>query len=102
MVRTKFVKAGDWRTLEWFWNSKATAFFKAPAGATIKVRYGGGWIFGSDSQKQKLDGETYKKLTVGGWSFFYARIQIYVSRDTNVTYDIYPGSVAVMTPTIPF
>jgi len=102
MLRTKFVKAGDWRTLESFWNSKATAFFKAPEGAKVKIRYGDGWIFGYDRQKQTLDGETYKKLTVGNWSIVYARIQISVLRDTNVSYDIYPGSVSVMSPSAPF
>lgn len=96
------MKAGDWRTLSWFWNVKATLFFAGPAGAQIKVRYGNGWPIGYDSQKQTLDGHTYRKMTVGIVSVAYARAQIRVATDTGVTYDIYMGDVAVTTPEIPF
>jgi hypothetical protein len=101
-VREKLVKAGDWRTLEWFWNQSATLFFREPRGAQIKIRYGGGWIFGADRQKQTLDGETYKKLSVSKWSAFTARIQMYTARDTSVRYDVEPGEVSPITPPIHF
>jgi hypothetical protein len=39
-----------------------------------------------------------KRLVVTKWSVFVARIQIRVQRDTNVTYDVEPGSVAAMPP----
>ena len=102
MIQKKFVKAGDWRTLNWFWNVKATLFFAGHAGAQIKVRYGNGWPIGYDSQKQTLDGRNYKKLTVGIVSVAYARAQIRVGSDTEVTYDLYMGDVAVNSPEIPF
>ena len=76
-IREKFVKKGDWRTMEWFFNSNGVSFFKAPKDASMKVRYGIGWV-GKDSQKQKLDGETYKKLSVRKWSLTKARMQIKV------------------------
>jgi hypothetical protein len=101
MLRTKFVKAGSWRTLESFWNAKATAFFRMPNGAQIKVRYGTGFL-GFDRQKQTLDGQSFKKLTVGTGSVAYARMQMKVATDTEVTYDIYPGGVAVISPKVPF
>jgi len=101
MIRTKSVKAGDWRTLESFWNASGTAFFKLPQGASIKVRYGASWL-GIDRQKQTLDGVNYKKLSIGTGSLAYARIQIRVSHDIDVTYEVFPGDVAVSTPSIPF
>jgi hypothetical protein len=96
-VRTKSVTAGGWRTLETFWNVTTTAFFQAPPRAEIKIRYSG-WFFGVDRQRQTLDGETIKRLIVSRWSVFTARIQIRVQQNTNVTYDVEPGSVAVMPP----
>ena len=101
MIKTKHIKSGDWQTFESFWNSKATAFFKAPNGGKIKVRYGVG-VFGFDSQKQTLNGSDYKKLTVGSGSIGYARIQVKVSKNTDVTYDIHGGGVAVTSPPIHF
>ena len=97
MIRTKHVRAGKWRTLESFWNAKAVAFFRETNGAQIKVRYGIGW-FGKDGQKQSLNGFDIKKLIVGIGSIAYARIQMKVPRDINVTYDIYPGTVTVTAP----
>ncbi len=93
-LRTKTVKAGDWRTLESFWNVTTTAFFRHPAGARIRVRYGGGW-FSSNKQNQTLNGEAIRSLSVGRGSLVYARMQIRVAADTDVTYDVWPGSVAV-------
>ena len=101
MLRTKHVKKGDWRTLESFWNAKGTAFFRAPAGAQIKVRYGVGW-FGKDRQKQTLNGTEYKRLSVGSWSVTRARMQIKVKESTNVTYDIIPGGIALTSPEVAF
>jgi hypothetical protein len=101
MIRTKFIKSGDWRTVESFWNARGTGFFRAPAGANIKVRYGVGWL-GFDSQKQTLNGSDYRKLTVGMGSVTYARMQVKVSQSTDVTYDVYGGGVAVTTPEISF
>ena len=96
-IRTKSVTAGDWRTLETFWNVTTTAFFQAPRGAEIKIRYSG-WWFGVDRQRQTLDGESIKRLGVSPWSVFVARIQIRVNQNTNVTYDVEPGDVAVVPP----
>ncbi|MBK7873569.1 MAG: hypothetical protein IPJ74_24340 [Saprospiraceae bacterium] len=84
--RTKIVKAGDWRTLESGWNTTFTCRFVSPAGAQIKIRYGGGWIFGKDSQKQTLDGVRTKDLKVGKASLVYARVQMKVQQDSEVTY----------------
>ena len=99
-LQTKYVKKGKWRTLEKFWNAKGTAFFKAPKGAKIKVRYGK-W-FGKNRQKRTLNGVDYKKLSVGGWSLSYARMQIKVAKHTEVTYVICPGGVALKSPPIRF
>lgn len=101
MIRTKHIASGGWRTVESFWNANGTAFFRAPAGAQIKVRYGVGW-FGFDRQKQTLNGTDYKKLEVGMGSLGYARMQVAVSQSTDLTYDVYGGGVAVTTPEIPF
>jgi hypothetical protein len=101
-VRQKSVRGGDWRTLEWFWNVTTTGFFQAPAGAQIKIRYGGGWPFGSDSQRQTLDGSTVKRLVVGRASLVAARMQIRTSSDAIVTYVVEPGNVANLPPDINF
>jgi hypothetical protein len=92
-VPTKFVTAGGWRTLEWLWNSPAViGEFVGPAGAQIKVRYGGGWPFGRDRQRQSLDGRTAKRLSIGRWSVVVARMQITVPTSQNVTYELFfPG-----------
>lgn len=92
----KFVQAGGWRTLErrFGYNvPQLIARFKEPAGAEIKVRYGDGWPFGKDRQKQTLDGQQMKELKIGGNStIFVARMQIRVNVDTDVRYDLFtPG-----------
>lgn len=102
MLRTKRIVSGAWRTVEFFWNAQGTAFFRMPEGAQIKVRYGGGWWFGFDRQKQTLNGIAYRKLSVGLGSLGYARMQIRVSQTTDVLYDVYGGGLAVSTPEIPF
>lgn len=101
MIRAKRITSGGWRTVESFWNAAGTAFFKAPSGAQIKVRYGYGW-FGFDRQKQTLNGRDFKKLSVGLGSLGYARMQVRVSETTDVTYDVYGGGVARSSPEIPF
>lgn len=101
MIRTKHIQSGDWRTVEWFWNAQGTAFFRAPAGARIKVRYGVGFL-GFDRQVQTLDGNSVKKLKVGTGSIARARMQVKVSQSTDLTYDVYPGGVAVTTPDLQF
>jgi hypothetical protein len=101
VIKTKHVKSSSWRTVESFWNAKGTAFFRAPSGASIKVRYGVGFL-GFDRQKQTLNGSDYKKLSVGTGSVTYARMQVKVSKSTDVTYDVYGGGVAVTSPEIPF
>lgn len=101
MIKIKHITSGDWRTVEWFWNGKGTAFFKAPAGAKIKVRYGLGW-FGFDRQEQTLNGVDYKKLDVGLGSLARARMQMKVSQTVDVTYDIDGGGVARLLPEIQF
>lgn len=88
---TKVIEAGDWRTLEWGWRTSFSCFFVDPAGAQIKIRYGDGPFLGRDSQKQTLDGVNTKGLHVGGGgSFFYARVQMRVERDAEVTYTYVP------------
>jgi hypothetical protein len=84
--RSKLVRAGAWRTLESGWNVSFACQFFNPAGAQIKVRYGDGWPFGKDSQKQTLDGRNRKSVNVGGGSLFYARVQMRVQHDVEVTY----------------
>ena len=49
-VREKFVRSGDWRTLETFWNVTTTAWFQKPPDAEVKIRYSG-WLFGADRQR---------------------------------------------------
>jgi hypothetical protein len=87
VIKTKFVHAGDWVTLESYFHTSATLTFQSPAGAQIKIRYGGGWIFGWDSQQQTLDGLHAKQLNVSqAASTVGARVQIKVQRDTWVSY----------------
>ncbi|MFP5417145.1 MAG: hypothetical protein ACLGHZ_09810 [Actinomycetes bacterium] len=100
-VREKFVRAGDWRTLETFWNVTTTAWFQRPAGAEVKIRYSGGWV-GVDRQRQRLDGVTVKRLAISRWSLFTARLQIRTQQDTAVIYVVEPGNVANLPPGISF
>lgn len=100
-VREKFVRAGDWRTLETFWNATTTAWFHKPEGAEVKIRYSG-WWFGADRQRQRLDGTAVKRLVVSRWSVFTARLQIKVQSDIVVLYVVEPGDVANLPPAISF
>ena len=42
--RTSYVSAGGYRTLATLWNASASARFRCPAGAKIRVLYGYGWL----------------------------------------------------------
>lgn len=100
-IQEKYIESGSWRTVERFWNARATAFFRAPRGARIRVRYGLGFAR-VNRQTQTLDGREYKRLRVGVGSFAYARMQVRVAQSSWVKYDLLPGSVAVTTPSIAF
>ena len=93
MTKAQFVKAGDWRTLESAWNARLVVVFLEPPGAQIKIRYGDGSFLGIDSDRQTLDGRNRKTLRVGRVSLAYARIQVRVSFDTDIVYDVFPGDV---------
>jgi hypothetical protein len=97
MIRTKHLSSGKTQTVESFWNATGTAFFRAPAGTKINVKYGKG-LLSVNGQEQVLDGETIKKLSVGKGSILYARMRVKVPNTTDVTYDVYPGNVAITTP----
>jgi len=97
MIRTKRLTGGKTQTVESFWNATGTAFFRAPAGAKINVKYGKGFL-SVNRQEQVLDGETIKRLSVGKGSILLARMRVKVSETTEVTYDVYPGNVAIMIP----
>lgn len=71
--------------------------FFMPKGAKVKVRNGGGWPAGWDSQKQTLDGINVKVIKVTGSSIVYSRVQVYVQRTVDVTYIYYPGPYDVLT-----
>jgi hypothetical protein len=86
--RSKYVQSGSWRTLETLWNVAARGHFRLPPGAQIKVRRGVGW-FGWDTQKQTLNGETTKILSVDK-SYIPSRMQMKVSQSTYVTYTYCP------------
>ena len=100
-VREKFVRSGDWRTLETFWNVTTTAWFQKPAGAEVKIRYSG-WWFGADRQRQRIDGSTVKRLVISRWSVFTARLQIRVTNDTAVIYSSRPVTSPTCPPESPF
>ena len=101
MIREKHLTSGETHTVESFWNASATAFFRQPVGAKINVKYGKGW-FSVNVQSQTLDGETYKKLTVGAGSLALARMRVKVPVTTDLSYDVYPGGVAVNAPEVGF
>ncbi|MEO6314772.1 MAG: hypothetical protein ABIU63_04640 [Chitinophagaceae bacterium] len=91
ITKTKNVKRGGWRTLESGWNALFWVSFFNPHSAQIKVRYGGGWPVGWDSQKQTLDGVHVKFVQVTRSSVTYARVQVYTQVDTAITYTYYTG-----------
>jgi hypothetical protein len=93
MIRSTHLTAGTTHTVESFWNATATAFFRLPVGAKINVKYGKGWL-SVNTQAQTLDGQTYKKLSVGKGSLGWARMRVKVPTTTDVDYDVYPGAVA--------
>jgi hypothetical protein len=64
MIKIVRLPGGKTSTVESFWNATGTAFFRAPAGTKINVKYGVGWA-SSNQQTQTLDGQKVKKLSVG-------------------------------------
>jgi hypothetical protein len=98
ITKTKFITPGGWRTIETGWNARFWLSFFGPRGAQIKVRYGGGWPAGFDSQRQTLDDIHGKILQVGGASIAYARVQVYVQQGTNITYTYFAGPYDGLTP----
>jgi hypothetical protein len=101
MIRTKHLSSGKTQTLESYWNATGTAFFRGPTGATINVKYGKGRA-SVNTQRQVLDGNSIKKLSISKGSIFYARMRMKVPKSADVTYDVYPGDVAITTPEEPF
>jgi hypothetical protein len=101
MIRTKRVPAGRTVTVETFWNATGTAFFRGPAGVKIYVKYGKGWL-SVNRQEQTLDGHTIKKWSVGRVSIILARMRVKAPQTTDLTYDVYPGNVAIQTPEYQF
>jgi hypothetical protein len=83
--QTTYVEAGGYRTLATLWNTSAKAEFLCPAGAKIRVRYGGGW-FAFHRQNQTLDCMNAKRLSVGKFSAIVARMQIKVPESGNVNW----------------
>jgi hypothetical protein len=84
--RENFVSKGEFRTLATLWNTTASAQFRCPHGAQIRVRYGIGW-FSKNRQQQTLDCNSDKRLSVGStWSKFGARMQIKVPTSGPVTW----------------
>ncbi|HVE67741.1 MAG TPA: hypothetical protein VNB64_04075 [Solirubrobacteraceae bacterium] len=75
--QTSYVKSGEYRTLVKLWNTSAQAEFLCPAGAKVRVRYGGGW-FAVNRQHRTLDCTTPQRVSVGKFSAVVARIQIKV------------------------
>jgi len=51
------------------------------------VRYGFGW-FSKNRQKQTLDGNNVKIISIGAWGATRAKIQMKLPVDNNVAYDI--------------
>ena len=86
-TKTVRVTRGGWRTLEWFFGAtgEPVAEFLGPAGAQIKVRYGVSFL-GFDRQRQTLDGDTVKRLSIG--TPIGARMQIRVIETSLVTYTV--------------
>jgi hypothetical protein len=80
---------GGWRTLETFYGkaNSTVAYFRLPSGVRIKVRYGYGSWFGFDRQKQTLDGESQKTLSVSGW-VGYARMQAYTDHQVQLSWEL--------------
>src|SRR3954454_5398410 len=100
-VPRQFVRPGNWRTLETFWNVTETAWFQKLAGAEVKIRYSG-WWFGAHRQRQRLDGSTVRRVVISRWSVFTARLAIRVTNDPAVIYVVEAGDVANLPPGISF
>lgn len=90
VTRAAFVKGGKWRTIATHWSTaKARFYFRRPAGAKIRLRYGVGW-FSVNRQKKTLDGQNEKIISVGFWSATRSKVQVRSDRDINFDYDYEP------------
>jgi len=90
--RGAVVKGGKYRTIATHWSTaKARFYFRRPAGMKIRVRYGVGW-FSVNRQKQTLDGQAERIISVGAWSATRSKIQVKTDRDMDVFYEYEPLS----------
>ena len=101
LQRTKNIRANTWTTVETYWNVNTRLAFLLPAGATIRLRYGGGW-FSKNRQVQQLNGQQYKQLQVSRWSVFVARAQVYYTSSGPVTYYADYSDVSTLPPPFRF
>ena len=101
IVRSKSISANSWTTVETYWNVDSKLAFLLPAGAKIRIRYGGGW-FAKNRQGQTLNGQQYKELSVSRWSVFVARAQVYFSQSGTITYYADYANVATLPPPVHF
>lgn len=97
IVRTKNISANTWTTVETYWNVTTKLAFLLPAGAKIRIRYGGGW-FAKNRQQQTLTGQQYKQLSVSRWSLFVARAQVHFTQSGAITYYADYADVANLPP----
>jgi len=81
-LKSKFIRAGSWRNLEWSWNARFTCRFVLPVGAQVRANYGPGIT----SQRQTLNGSP-KIVRIGGGSIFVGRVQMKVVQDAQVEYE---------------
>lgn len=96
MLRTKFVKAGKWVTLEGGFGAGSeglSLYISEPVGAKIKVRWGlPFWGAGWDTQEQTLDGKSRYLSVNPSEMLANPRMQIKVKQDTTVTYEVHTYS----------
>ena len=102
MLVTKRLPGGTTHTVWRGWNVAATAFFKEPRGAVIRVKYGKGRLFSRNQQEQVLDGRTIMSLRVGKGSLALARMRVKLPKEGDITFELLPGSVAQPSPEFDF
>jgi hypothetical protein len=88
VVIEKYLRKGDWRTVETFINSSATVVFIGPANCQVKLVSFPGH---PGSQRQTLDGMTARSVKVGGLGGLFGRVQVRVPEDMAVRYVVWPG-----------
>jgi hypothetical protein len=89
--KTKQLKKGQWQTLESGWNRNFWVSFYQPQGVRVKVRYGGKWLAGWNSQQKTLDGLHINYVKVNRCSIVYARVRACATEDIEVSYTCYEG-----------